>query len=160
MSERIVVGVGEYRVAQAGATLMAVGLGSCVAIVLHDPVHLVGGLAHALLPDPSAGRRGANPGRFVTTALPLLLEALGGAGADRTELNARIVGGATMFTALSNGTSALGDRNVEAARLALARAGIRLVGEAVGGEYGRSVFFDVAVGRVRVTSVHEADVLL
>jgi chemotaxis protein CheD len=47
----------------------------------------------------------------------------------------------------------MGERNVVAARDALRRHAIPLVGEAVGGDRGRSVRFHVADGRVEIRSV-------
>jgi chemotaxis protein CheD len=47
----------------------------------------------------------------------------------------------------------MGDRNVVASRQALNQANIPLTGEAVGGDYGRTVRFTVADGRLEVSSV-------
>ena len=151
---RIQVGIAELEVAQAPVTLVALALGSCVAVILHDPVAKIGGLAHVLLPSPGIGRpRPEQPARFAPVAVSALLEAVLGLGAVRSRLTARLVGGASMFTALQPpGTMQMGDRNVAAAREALHRSGLRLVGEVVGGDYGRSVEFQVDTGRVLVTS--------
>jgi chemotaxis protein CheD len=45
----------------------------------------------------------------------------------------------------------IGERNVAAARAALARDRIEIVAEDVGGENGRSLHFDLEDGRVRIT---------
>ena len=50
---RLQVGIAELEVARAPATLKALALGSCVAVILHDPVVKAGGLAHVLLPSAS-----------------------------------------------------------------------------------------------------------
>lgn len=151
---RLQVGIAELEVARAPATLSALALGSCVAVILHDPVVKAGGLAHVLLPSPTVGRPRADaPGRFAPTAVAALVEALRALGAEPRRLTARLVGGASMFTGLQPpGTIQMGERNVHATREALHRNGIRLIGEAVGGDYGRSVAFDVGTGRVLVTS--------
>lgn len=147
------VGIGELELARGPCVLSALALGSCVAIVLHDPGAGVGGLAHILLPSPNVGRpRLDSPGRFAPTAVKALVEGLVALGASPERLTARLVGGASMFTSLQPpGSIQMGERNVLAARDALDRAGIPLLGEAVGGEAGRSVHFDVATGQVRVT---------
>jgi chemotaxis protein CheD len=54
----------------------------------------------------------------------------------------------------------MGERNVRASREALRRAGIPILGEAVGGDYGRSVRFSVGEGRTVVSSVGKVDVVL
>jgi len=151
---RLFVGIAELEVARAPGQLTALALGSCVAVILHDPTARVGGLAHVLLPSPTVGRpRSDQPGRFAPSAVATLIEGLHELGALSPRLTARLVGGASMFAALQPpGTIQMGERNVHASREALHRQGIRLVGEAVGGDFGRSVDFDVATGRVVVTS--------
>jgi chemotaxis protein CheD len=151
---------GEVRVglAQAAAgggdtVLRCAGLGSCVAVALWDAECRIGALAHVMLPGPELSAVGGEPGRFARTAVPHLLALLAEHGATGP-VTARLVGGAAMFRALlaMNGIN-VGERNVLAARAALAAAGVPLVGEDVGGDYGRSVRFDVRSGRVQVRSV-------
>jgi chemotaxis protein CheD len=151
---RILVGISGLEIARAPATLTALALGSCVAVILHDPVAKLGGLAHVLLPSTNVGRpRQDSPGRFAPTAVVSLHEGLIKLGAVPRRLTARLVGGASMFAALQPaGTIQMGERNVHAARTALHTQGVRLIGEAVGGDFGRSVDFDVATGAVVVTS--------
>jgi chemotaxis protein CheD len=82
-----------------------------------------------------------------------LLQKMRAMGASPARITARLVGGASMFTGLQPpGTIQMGERNVHAAREALHRHGIRLTGEVVGGDYGRSVELDLDSGRVKVTS--------
>lgn len=160
-AERIAVRIGEVRVAAAGAVLYTIGLGSCVAIALYDPRARIGGLAHAMLPEPGNGRRNAPPGRFATTAVGELLGQLEQAGAAPRRLRARLAGGASMFRDLLEGEGLrLGRRNVDAARGALHAAGIPVDGEDVFGTYGRSVYLHTEDGRMLVTSVRNPDVIL
>ncbi|HJS46458.1 MAG TPA: chemotaxis protein CheD [Gemmatimonadales bacterium] len=151
----LVVRVAELQVGGRGEVLVTIGLGSCVAIVLHDPVAAVGGLAHVLLPSPSLSRRDdAGPGRFPQTAVPALVEAMAGRGAVPRRLTARLVGGAAMFTNLAPvGTIQMGERNGVASRQALLAHGIAVVGEDLGGDYGRTVRLHVATGDLDVTSL-------
>jgi chemotaxis protein CheD len=59
-----------------------------------------------------------------------------------------------MFAALSPpGTIQMGERDVVASRQVLNTHSIPLVGEAVGGDYGRTVRLDVAKGTLEVRSV-------
>ena len=150
---RVLVRVGELMVTQAPARLAAVGLGSCVAIIMYDQSARLGGLAHVLLPSQGMSRVRGEPGRFAQTAVPALIERLIARGARSPMIAARLVGGASMFTSLTPpGTIQMGDRNVVAAREALHRHGVRLIREAVGGDYGRTVDFDLASGSVTVSS--------
>lgn len=155
------VTIGEARAAQAGTVLYTLGLGSCVAIVLHDGMARIGGLAHALLPDPSAGRDSGSRARYASTAVDILIDLMEREGAQRRRLRARLAGGASMFEKLlTEGGRELGSRNVEAARSALARAGVPVDREDVGGTHGRSVHLYVADGRCVVSSVLHPDVVL
>jgi chemotaxis protein CheD len=156
MAAEILVRVADLRSARGDAVLATVGLGSCVAILLHDPEAAVGGLAHILLPSRSLSRSGDNPGRFPQTAVPALVEEMAALGADRRRLVARLVGGASMFSNLvPSGSIQMGDRNVIAVREVLSHMAIPVVAEAVGGTQGRSVWFRVAEGRVTVRVVGE-----
>jgi chemotaxis protein CheD len=150
----LLVRVADLNIGGAGDTLLTVGLGSCVAIVLHDAVVRVGGMAHILLPSPALSGRQENPAKCPQTAVPLLLERMAQRGASPRRITARIAGGASMFGALAPpGTVQMGERNVVAAREALRAAGLPLVGQDVGADYGRTVRFRVADGRMEITSV-------
>ena len=151
------VRVAELVAARAGTRLITVGLGSCVAIVLHDAANAVGGLAHVLLPSPALAREADNPAKFPATAVPSLLAEMTRLGAA-PPVTARLVGGASMFrTLLATAGINIGERNVDAAREALRAAGVRIVAEDTGGEHGRSVYFDVGAGTVRIRSVVKGD---
>lgn len=154
------VKVAQHAVGTPGDLLVTLGLGSCVAIMLHDPASGAGGLAHVLLPEPGLARDASNPFKFASTAVPHLLEEMRALGA-RGRPEARLAGGAAMFaTLMVPGTLNMGERNIRAAREALQKAGIAIRGEDVGGDYGRSVRFRVGEGRVVVTSVGRGDVVL
>ncbi|UCC74764.1 MAG: chemotaxis protein CheD [Gemmatimonadota bacterium] len=149
---RVYVPMGERRVGKREGTLSITGLGSCVAVVLYDDQCRVGGLVHVLLPDPTFSKRD-RCWLFATTAIPALVRELEEAGADRARLTARLVGGATMFQdLLPQDKPNIGQRNIVAARSTLAKNGIPIVAEEVGGEFGRSVDFDLSDGRIRVSS--------
>lgn len=158
---KIFVRASETATAAEGQVLAAVGLGSCVVAAFYDPHAGIAGLAHPLLPEPPGlGSRGS-AGRYVTTALPLLLDQMTRAGADPGRVFARLAGGARMFEVLlsANG-GALGPRNAEAARRVLEELAVPVRAEAVGGEAGRSVYLYGGDGRLVVRSVGKPDVEL
>ncbi len=161
MAEELLVRVADLRAGPADSVLITLGLGSCVAILLHDPTARVGGLAHVLLPSRSLSRTGENPGRFPQTAIPALLEAMAALGAAPGRMVARLVGGAAMFAALApSGSMQMGDRNLIASREVLRALAIPIVGEMVGGGTGRSVWFHVGEGRVVVRAVGQSEQIL
>ncbi len=156
-----VVRVAEHRVGRGEGTLTAIGLGSCVAIILYDALEKVGGLAHVLLPDPSFSRTRDRAAKFAATAVPQLLREMECQGAEARRIRARLVGGATMFRELLPPDQPhMGERNVNASRKALKEAGVPVVGESVGGTWGRTVCFHLADGRVHVTSPGRDEIIL
>jgi len=147
------VGVAAWAVDRGDdVVLFTLGLGSCVGVVLYDPGSKVGALLHILLPSQQMARDRSNPGRFPETAIPLVLAEMEAAGAQRDRLTARLAGGASMF---GPGTApiAMGERNVAAARRALAAQHIPVVAEDVLERYGRSVYVHLGDGRVEVRTV-------
>lgn len=150
----VLVRVADLRSGLADDTLVTVGLGSCVAILLYDAEARVGGMAHILLPSPALSRRDSNPAKFPQTAVPKLLELMATEGARPQRITARLAGGASMFAALAPpGTIQMGERNLVAARQVLNAHRVPLVGEAVGGDFGRTVRFRVCDGRVEISTV-------
>ena len=144
--------IAHHAVEKGRGRLVTVGLGSCVAIVIHDPVAKVGGLAHVLLPDAVRGHVIENRARYARTAVPLLLEEMRALGATGPYV-AKLAGGAGLFGNTLSGSGRVGARNIEASRAALREAQITVVAEDVGGNAGRTVTFDVSNGVLKVRSV-------
>jgi len=152
--KEVIVKVAECAAERGDGVLVTLGLGSCVAIMLHDPQTKAGAMAHVLLPSISLARDITNRAKFPETAVPLLVERLKALGADPRRLVAKLAGGASMFSQLvTPGTIQMGERNVLASRSALRAAAIPIVRESVGGERGRSIRFHVTDGRVEIRSV-------
>lgn len=150
----VLVRVADLRTGLGEDTLVTVGLGSCVAILLYDGEARVGGMAHILLPSPALSRNDGNPAKFPQSAVPRLLELMAAEGARVQRTTARLVGGASMFSALATpGTIQMGERNLVAARQVLHTCGVPLVGEAVGGDFGRTVRLRIRDGRAEVITV-------
>jgi chemotaxis protein CheD len=156
-----IVKVADWAAERGDGVLVTLGLGSCVAIMLHDPQTRTGAMAHVLLPSTSLARDLTNRAKFPETAVPLLIERLKALGADPRRLVAKLAGGARMFSQLvTPGTIQMGERNVLASRSALRAASIPVIRESVGGDRGRSVRFYVKDGRVEIRSVGaDADVI-
>ena len=154
------VRVADYAVGKGDTILSTIGLGSCVAIAIYDPATRIGGLAHILLPAEGLSRDSSTPAKFPGTAVPMLLSEMRKLGAHGP-FSARLVGGSSMFgTLLPASGINMGERNVAASRQALARAGVTLEAQDVGGDHGRSVYFRLADGRVTVRSLKKGDLVL
>jgi chemotaxis protein CheD len=142
------VRMGELAASRAGATLVTLGLGSCIGLVLLDRRVGVAGLAHIVLPD-SAGHQEVNPLKFADRAVPELLRRVVDLGARKPMVEAVLVGGASMFAAIG-GSMEVGARNEAAVTAALAGLRIRVHASATGGTRGRTVRVDPGAGTVVV----------
>jgi chemotaxis protein CheD len=129
-----------------------------VAIALYDRDTQIGALAHILLPSQAMSRETANPAKFPDTIVPVMLEEMRALGTRNARVCAKIVGGASMFGQLVNGSGInVGERNVAATREALEAAGVPILAEDTGLDYGRSVYFHLADGRLEVRSLKKGD---
>lgn len=148
------VGIGQIAVSGASEIVIsALGLGSCIGVVLFDPQARVAGMAHVMLPEASETSVGP-PGKFANSAVPALLEQVLTLGADKSRLVAKIAGGAQMFGSGSGGNLLkIGERNAEAVKAALASAGLRVRAEHTGGNSGRTMAITVGTGEVTVRLV-------
>jgi chemotaxis protein CheD len=155
--EEVVVDVADFAVASGDAVLVTAGLGSCVALALHDPSTGIAGLAHILLPSAGFGPPSIHPAKYADTGVALLAEEMRRRGASQNRMVARLAGGARMFAALLSSGINMGQRNIDATRKALYRLNIPVVAEDVGGEYGRSVRFVAATGAMTVRSLMGGD---
>ncbi|MDR1815289.1 MAG: chemotaxis protein CheD [Clostridiales Family XIII bacterium] len=163
MNEPIKVGISDYKMSRSPDTLVTYALGSCVGVSLYDPTTGIGGLSHIMLPTCSLRTDGCVDDRmkYADTAIEDLVRDMVAAGADRMGIRAKIAGGANMFgVAFDSLMGSIGARNIEAVRRELARLGIPVDGEDVGADYGRTVFFSLGDGSVRVqTAGRQANVL-
>src|SRR3989339_588348 len=150
------INIGDYKVIRDEGVLESISLGSCVGVVLYDPVTRIGGLAHIMLPTSLASPRregDAMMSKYADVAIRSMLDAMISMGALRHRITARIAGGACMFeSAMMDATMNIGLRNSEAVKMILGEEHITIVAEDVGSNYGRSLKFDVATGRVSVKS--------
>lgn len=149
------VGVADWRVADDDTLLVTSGLGSCVAVAVHDADEGVGGLLHAMLPE--ADGPVDNPAKYVDSGLDEMLSAMVRLGASPGNLTAKLAGGSAMLD-LSIGDG-VGARNVAAAERALADASVDLLASETGGDSGRSVSFSPTSGDVTIDRV-DAEVLV
>src|SRR5690554_756446 len=107
----VILGLGELRV---GACPMGTaGLGSCVALILHDQRRAVGGLAHIMLPESRGDTD--RPGKFADTATDALLVEMEKFGSTTSTIVANVVGGASMFKLPVNSLN-IGERNAIAVK--------------------------------------------
>ena len=134
--ERHYLHPGQY-FATSTPTSVSTVLGSCVSVCLWDPHSSIGGVNHFVLPH-WAGTGRLSP-RFGSVAVSSLIESLCAHGTTSGNLMAKIFGGAGVLG--TENTNRLGARNVVVARELLEDEGIPIVGEDVGGTWGRKLIF-------------------
>jgi chemotaxis protein CheD len=134
-------------------SILKTTLGSCVGVILSDPVNGIHGLAHVMLPE-RLGKDKAT-GKYADTAVPALVAAMERSGATRRTMEAFLVGGASMFQSPeSSCLPRIGEKNVETVRRVLGELGIPIVFQETGGTAGRTVIFDCADRVPRVKTLN------
>lgn len=153
--EMIKVGMAEHAVCNSenSGVLVALGLGSCVGVVLYDEGKKVGGMVHVMLPNSTQGRTHDSPAKYADTAIPLLIEDIEKAGGRKRKLAAKLAGGARMFSLGGKSHLDIGARNVEAVREILEGLKINVEASDTGGNYGRTMQFFVSDGRVLIKTI-------
>ncbi len=136
--------MGDLKVASEPAVLPSAGIGSCLAIILYDPVLKTGALAHAMLPHADADH--ANAVRYVDCAIDIMLTELVRSGTQRGHIVAKLVGGAHMFSLYGDEHSSIGAKNIAEAKRKLSEERIPIASEETGGNVGRNLEFDLTTG--------------
>lgn len=156
-SALIKVGMADLNVISGEGVLKTTGLGSCVGLTLYDQLKRISGMAHIMLPDSSIAKEGnLNKAKYADSAIPELIDRMVGLGASVKRMQAKLAGGAQMFTFSSNQSEfmRIGPRNVEMCHIMLDQLDIPITAEDTGGNYGRTIEFVGASGVLVVRSVN------
>lgn len=146
---QIVVGMGELAIASGpDDMLVTYALGSCIAVMVHDPVHKIAGMIHYMLPDSTMApeKALARPAMFADTGVPRLFRTLYERGSKKPDLVVKVAGGSKLYD--DNGTFDIGRRNYVMLRKLFWKAGVVVAAEDVGGSVPRTARLWVATGRV------------
>lgn len=156
----IEVGVADAKVSASPNILITYALGSCVGIVLYDPVKKIGALGHPMLPDITKSVANKNPAKFVNSIMEYMLAELASKGCQASYLKAKLFGGAALFTGGAGERSDffnIGPRNVEMSKALLQHYRIELVAEDTGGNFGRTILVNLANGKVRMKTIYHGE---
>ena len=149
-SSEIRVEMAEFAIAESPKVLIATGIGSCIGVCLYAKQRKTGALAHIMLPYSEEKEIFGNPLRYADRAIDTMLSNLFNRGIQSADLAAKIVGGANMFPFLLSPSEQMGTRNAEAVKEILTKKGVKLTAEHVGGNFGRSLRFELDTGIVTV----------
>lgn len=151
----IKVGMADLNVAKASDTLITLGLGSCVGIVLYDPISKVGGLAHIMLPDSTQIKNNSNLAKFADTAIILLIKKMIQLGAIQSRIVAKLAGGAQMFDfKQTSEVMRIGYRNIITSQKILKDLSIPIIASDVGENYGRTIELHTDTGILTVKTIN------
>lgn len=153
------IGLGEMQISgDPNVVMVCYGLGSCIGLSFYDPVAKIGALAHIVLPDSSLARDGDAESKYANTCVPFVLDKLLKKGAKANRLVVKIAGGAQVLqvSGMKNRLD-IGNRNTEAVREAIMKAGLTLKCQDVGGNFGRTMQFFIGTGRIVIKTVGKGE---
>ncbi len=146
----IVIEAGEYYTSNQGDIISTV-VGSCICTCLYDPVNLVGGINHFMLPAVLKPDEilTTELGRYGLYAMDLLIGGIMKLGGERQLLKAKIFGGGKLldYQLLHNNIPRF---NIEFINHFLKMEQIPIINQDVGGNLGRKLYFFSDIGKVYV----------
>jgi chemotaxis protein CheD len=147
-----VVGVGDMKLGANGDMLVTHALGSCLGLVIYDPVAKVGGLLHAMLPlsKINAEKARKNPAMFVDTGVPELFRGFYEMGGQRARMVVKAAGCGKPLG--DNEMFMIGERNHTVLKKILWKNSVMLDAEDVGGTESRTIHFSLTTGKTTITS--------
>lgn len=149
----ITVEISDLKVANdPEAVIITYALGSCIAVILYDPVRSAGGMIHFMLPLSSTAPEKAKekPAMFADTGIPILFESMYKMGCRKQDLVVKVAGGGSLYD--DKGTFDIGKRNYTVLRKMFWKNEIIISAEDVGGAKSRTARLYVGTGRVTISS--------
>jgi chemotaxis protein CheD len=149
----ISVGISEYKVSKDPADILTTySLGSCLGLVIYDPVNQIGGLIHCMLPSSQTdlAKAEVKPAMFVDTGVPLLFQSAYKLGANRDKLIIKAAGCGDMIEI--NPVFQIGQRNYTMLKKLLWKNRLMITTEAVGGAIPRTLSLRMSDGLVLIKS--------
>lgn len=150
------IGIADLNICAPPDQITTLGLGSCVGIVLYDPVSKWSGMVHIMLPDSTKIPDQSNEIKFADTGIDALLKKMERPDISRSRLIAKIAGGATMFQTVNSQKTEImqiGKRNVDAVKAKLNLLHIPIEAEDTGLNYGRTIIFTPETGDLEIKAV-------
>jgi chemotaxis protein CheD len=134
------------------ATIVTYALGSCIAVLVHDPVRVAGGMIHYMLPlsETAPDKAKLRPAMFADTGIPLLFQSMYALGCEKRNLVVKVAGGGALYD--DNGLFSIGKRNYTILRKMFWKAGVIITSEDVGGAKSRTARLHVGSGRTTIAS--------
>jgi chemotaxis protein CheD len=148
---KVIVGVADMKTSnRADDTIVTYSLGSCIGVVIYDPVARAGGLLHYMLPDSSIDQEKAKakPFMFADTGIPRLFKQAYTLGAKKNRIKVFIAGGAEILD--QKGFFNIGRRNYMALKKCCSGTTCSSTGKPWGATSTGTVRLEIATGHIYV----------
>lgn len=141
--------IGEVKIGKEG-DCFNINLKSDLGVIFIWRERNVCGLSHCLLPESPTGLNIIS-GRFISQAIPSLIEMMGIKEEDIPSIEVQIVGGS------NDGINKTAERNIAAAKKYLEHYGFSSIKENVGGDYGRQVLVNCSEKTIQVSELNKVN---
>lgn len=156
---RQIIGVADMKVSNNFEdVLITYSLGSCIGLLIYDPVAKVGGILHYMLPESKIDKEKAakKPYMFADTGIPRLFKSAYQLGAQKQRIRIYVAGGAEILD--QKGFFNIGKRNYMALRKIFLKNKVLIDQEYVGGNVNRTIRVEVSTGDVYLKTSGEKEV--
>ncbi len=146
-----IVGVADMKVSNnTGESIITYSLGSCIGLVIYDPVVKVAGMLHYMLPESSLDKdkARAKPYMFADSGIPRLFKSTYQLGAVKKRMKIYAAGGAEILD--QKGFFNIGKRNYMALKKMFFKNNVMINKQNVGGNVNRTVRIEIATGDIFV----------
>lgn len=155
---RHIVGVADMKTSNnPGDTIVTYSLGSCIGLVVYDPVVRAGGILHYMLPDSGIDKEKARlkPYMFADTGIPRLFKETYTFGAKKQRMKVFIAGGAEILD--QKGFFNIGKRNYTALKKMFFKNNVIIDRQDVGGNVNRTVRLEISTGDIYMKTSGSAE---
>ncbi len=146
-----IVGVADMKVSNnTGESIITYSLGSCIGLVIYDPVVKVAGMLHYMLPESSLDKdkARAKPYMFADSGIPRLFKSAYQLGAVKQRMKIYAAGGAEILD--QKGFFNIGKRNYMALKKMFFKNNVMINKQNVGGNVNRTVRIEISTGDIFV----------
>lgn len=158
---KLIVGVADMKVSNDPVqSIVTYSLGSCIGLVVYDPVARAGGILHYMLPESSIDKEKAasRPYMFADSGIPRLFKAAYQLGAKKQRMKIYAAGGAEILD--QKGFFNIGKRNYLALKKMFFKNNVIIKQQNVGGNTNRTVRLEIGTGDIYLKTSGSKEVKL
>lgn len=144
MKKIIDVNTGQVKLGRGNVVLRSLAIGSCIAVAAYDSETRIGAVAHIMLPG-RAPENSPEKTRYAEDAVEELIGLMVGGSSQQSNIDVCLVGAANV---LQRADDAICMANIRATIQAFERRDIPIRATAIGGTDRKSMFLDIASGKV------------